>query len=48
MVNWAGIGFAIRTIGKNGQPHPLDKFESVLKVIILIILIKNSFIFAVS
>ncbi|XP_022787067.1 3-hydroxyacyl-CoA dehydrogenase type-2-like isoform X2 [Stylophora pistillata] len=30
-VNCAGIGIAVRTVSKKG-PHPLDKFEKVLKV----------------
>ena len=32
VVNCAGIGVAIKTIGNDGKAHPLDKFEMVLKV----------------
>ena len=32
VVNCAGIGIAMRILGKDGKAHPLDKFETVLKV----------------
>ncbi|NLA34788.1 MAG: SDR family NAD(P)-dependent oxidoreductase [Actinobacteria bacterium] len=32
LVNCAGIGFATRTIGKNGEPHDLDIFKKVIDI----------------
>jgi NAD(P)-dependent dehydrogenase (short-subunit alcohol dehydrogenase family) len=32
VVNCAGVGIAMKTVGKDGKAHPLDKFETVLKV----------------
>lgn len=34
VVNCAGVGLALKTLGNDGKPHPLDKFERVLKVCI--------------
>lgn len=32
LVNCAGIGWASRTIGKNGEPHDLDIFKKVIDI----------------
>jgi NAD(P)-dependent dehydrogenase (short-subunit alcohol dehydrogenase family) len=32
VVNCAGVGIAMKTVGKDGKAHPLNKFETVLKV----------------
>jgi len=32
LVNCAGIGWATRTIGKNGEPHDLEIFEKVIRI----------------
>ncbi len=32
LVNCAGIGFATRTIGKNGEPHDLEIFKRVVDI----------------
>jgi NAD(P)-dependent dehydrogenase (short-subunit alcohol dehydrogenase family) len=32
IVNSAGIGWATRTVDRDGNPHPLDKFELVIKI----------------
>ncbi|MEM7409723.1 MAG: SDR family NAD(P)-dependent oxidoreductase [Myxococcota bacterium] len=32
LVNAAGIGFAGRTVNREGEPHPLDRFEFVVRV----------------
>lgn len=32
LVNCAGIGWASRTIGKNGEPHDLDIFRRVIEI----------------
>lgn len=32
LVNCAGIGWASRTIGKNGEPHDLDMFQTVVNI----------------
>ncbi len=32
LVNAAGMGSAIRTVDRNGDPYPLDKFEFVIRV----------------
>ena len=32
LVNCAGIGWATRTIGKNGEPHDLDIFRRVIEI----------------
>src|SRR5437588_595783 len=32
LVNAAGIGHAARTVGRNGEPFPLDQFETVIRV----------------
>ncbi len=31
-VNCAGVGWAMRTVNKDGSPHPLDLFETVIKI----------------
>jgi NAD(P)-dependent dehydrogenase (short-subunit alcohol dehydrogenase family) len=35
LVNCAGIAFALKTVGKNGAPHPLDQFRKVLEINLL-------------
>jgi NAD(P)-dependent dehydrogenase (short-subunit alcohol dehydrogenase family) len=32
IVNSAGIGWAARTVGRDGTPHDLDKFETVIRI----------------
>src|SRR4051794_9210774 len=32
LVNCAGIGWATRTIGKNGEPHDLEIFRKVIEI----------------
>ena len=32
VVNCAGVGTPMKTLGKDGKAHPLDKFEAILKV----------------
>ena len=32
-VNCAGIGIAVKTLNKKGEPHPIDEFNKVLQVI---------------
>ncbi|MCL4165550.1 UNVERIFIED_CONTAM: hypothetical protein GTU68_035661, partial [Idotea baltica] len=32
LVNCAGIGWAARTIGKTGEPHDLDLFQTVINI----------------
>jgi len=32
LVNCAGVGWATRTIGKNGEPHDLDVFRKVIEI----------------
>src|SRR3954468_20964864 len=32
LVNCAGIGWATRTIGKNGEPHDLELFRKVVEI----------------
>ena len=36
VVNCAGVGLAMKTLGKDGKAHPLDKFEKILKVCIIL------------
>lgn len=35
VVNCAGVGFAMRTLGKDGSPHPADIFEKVIHINLL-------------
>jgi NAD(P)-dependent dehydrogenase (short-subunit alcohol dehydrogenase family) len=32
LVNCAGIAIAVKTVGKEGQPHPLDQFRKVVEI----------------
>ena len=34
-VNCAGIGVAIKTLNKKGEPHPVEEFSRTLQVFII-------------